>query len=271
MKITAARTGLLITRFSTVLILFGMLLSISGCGDKLPAFLDFSSDDVDLQVPAQGLAAKGMEDYNVGKYFTALEYFEEILDRYPFSPEATLAELKAADCNYHMERYLEALMLYGEFEERHPTNEAIPYVMFMKGMAQYQRIDRVDRDTTGAEESIKLFNQLLRAFPDSPYNNEAKARIRAASEFLANHEYFVVEFYIRTEKYGQAETRLKYLLAMYPEAAIAEKAKGLLEKIEAGDPPRSGWSSWFPKMSLPDWTGFWEENDREMTTSPVER
>lgn len=248
-----------------------LLLSLGGCSGKLPAFLDFRSEKVDLQVPAQGLAAQGMDDYNVGKYFTALEYFEEILDRYPFSPEATLAELKAADCNFFMGRYLEALMLYNEFEERHPTNEAIPYVMFQKGMSQYKRIDRVDRDTAGAVESIKYFSQLLRAFPDSPYNEEARARIRAASEFLANHEYFVVEFYIRTEKYGQAETRLKYLIAMYPDAAITGKAKELLARIEAGDPPRSTLSSWFPKMSMPDWSKFWEENDEKMTTSPIER
>lgn len=271
MNISAAFNGSCIARTCAVMVFACTLLGIGGCSGNIPAFLDFRSDEVDLQVPSQGLAAKGMEDYNVGKYFTALEYFEEILDRYPFSPEATLAELKAADCNYHMERYLEALMLYNEFEERHPTNEAIPYVMFQKGMTQYQRIDRVDRDTTGAEEAIKYFNQLLRAFPDSPYNSEARARIRAANEFLANHEYFVVEFYVRTEKYGQAETRLKYLLTMYPEAAIAEKATALLARIEAGDPPRSGWTSWFPKMSLPDWTGFWDENDKEMTTSPVER
>ena len=248
-----------------------ILLALSGCSGKLPAFLDFRSDKVDLEVPAQTLAAQGMDDYNVGKYFTALEYFEEILDRYPFSQEAILAELKAADCNYFMDRYQEALMLYNEFEERHPTNEAIPYVMFQKGMSQYKRIDRVDRDTEGAVEAIKYFNQLLRAFPDSPYNEEAKARIRAANEFLANHEYFVVEFYVRTQKYDQAETRLKYLIAMYPDAAITGKAEELLARIEAGDPPRSALTSWFPKVSLPDWSKFWEENDEDMTTSPVER
>ena len=256
----------------TALICITFLFTISGCGDKTPAFLDFSSKRaLELRVPSAELAANGMEDYNVGKYFTALEYFEEILDRYPFSPEATLAELKAADCNYHMENYQEAILLYSEFEERHPTNEAIPYVMFQKGMSHFQRIDRVDRDTIGAEESIKMFNRLLRAYPNSPYNEEAKTRIAAAKEFLANHEYFVVEFYIRTEQYGQAETRLNYLLTMYPDSDIAPKAREVLTRIEAGDPPGAGIFSWFPKMSIPDWSGFWEENDKEMTTSPVER
>jgi outer membrane protein assembly factor BamD len=238
--------------------LLASLLFLGGC-NSIPAFLDFRSKaDLDLQVPSKTLATQGMDDYNVGKYFTALEYFEEILDRYPFSPEATLAELKAADCNYHMGHYLESLVLYKEFEERHPTNEAIPYVMFQKAMTYYKRIDRVDRDTTGATESMKMFNQLLRAYPTSPYTAEAQARIKAASEFLANHEYFVVEFYVRTEKFDQAEKRLNYLLSMYPDSGVSGKAKDLLALIKEGNPPSSGLKDWFPDLALPEWSTFYE-------------
>lgn len=211
-----------------------------------------SNEGLDMALPAQNLALKGMEDYNVGKYYSAVEYFEEILERYPFTPEAILAELKAADCKYYMQRYDEALAYYMAFEERHPTNEAIPYVMFQKGMSYYQQIDRIDRDTTGAEESIKLFNQLLRAYPDSPYTEEAQIRIAAAEEFLAHHEYFVVEFYIRTKQYDQAEQRLKYLLTMYPDSSLTEKAEDLLARLEADDPPKKRLRDWFPKFSMPD-------------------
>lgn len=201
-----------------------------------------------MTAPSRELATKGMDDYNVGKYFTALEYFEEILDRFPFSSEATLAELKAADCNYYMERYFEAYTLYNEFEERHPTNEAIPYVMFQKGMTYYKRIDRVDRDPSGAAESIKHFDQLLRAYPNSPYTAEAKARIQEGTEFLADHEYAVVQFYMRTEKYSQAEKRLKYILTMYPNSGIAPQAQVLLTQIEEGNPPDEGFKKWIPTI-----------------------
>lgn len=232
------------------------LLFLGGC-NSLPAILDFRTGaKIDAEAPARTLAAQGMDDYNVGKYFTALEYFEKILDRYPFSTEATLAELKAADCNYYMARYVEAFALYKQFEERHPTNEAIAYVMFQKAMTYYMRIDRVDRDTSGAIEAIKLFDQLQRAYPDSPYTTEAQARIKEAKEFLAEHEFAVVQFFMRTEKYSQAEKRLNYLLAMYPEAKVAPQAKELLAQIEAGTPPDEGIKEWLPslpKFQWPDW------------------
>lgn len=254
-----------------------LLLMFSGCGDLKKTFNFTSIDEEgnemskDLDLPARNLLMQGMDDYNVGKYFTAVEFFEEILTRFPFSPEATLAELKAADCSYHLERYVEALLLYEEFENRHPTNESIPYVMFQKAMCNYQQIDRIDRDTAGAEKAVQLFRQLLKAYPESPYTNDAKARIVTAEEFLANHEYFVVEYYVRTAKYDQAQVRLNYLLAVYPESEIAPKARELLTRIEAGDPPKSRLTSWFPKLSLPDWTLFGEDDEENSSAKPVQR
>ena len=252
---------LLQIRFSRILFLFQLcilivLLNLSGCA-KIKTMLDFSGEtDAAENLPAKNLVIKGMADYNVGKYFTALEYFQEILDRYPFTPEATLAELKAADCKYFLGHYAEALVLYQEFEDRHPTNEAMPYVMYQKAMCNYKQIDRVDRDISGAEQAIQLFGQLLRSYPNSPYTAEAKARIKAAREFIANHEYFVVEYYLRVDKVDEAETRLKYILAMYPDSEISSRAKEMLARIQAGNPPKSWFSSWLPKMSLPDWTKF---------------
>lgn len=262
---------------SLLLILF-LHLTLSGCSSFQDMFNYTSIDedgneitDPELNLPAKNLLSKGMNDYNVGKYFTAIEFFDDILNRFPFSPEATLAELKAADCNYHLERYLEALVLYEEFENRHPTNESIPYVMFQKAMCNYKQIDRIDRDTAGAIKSIELFKQLLKAYPDSPYTSEAKARIITTTEFLANHEYFVVEYYVRTAKYDQAIVRLNYLLVMYPDSDIAPKAKKLLARIEAGDPPRSRLTSWFPKLSLPNWALFGETDEEDTTAAPVQR
>lgn len=254
------------TRFSSVLAQICMLIllfNLSGCA-KIKSYFSFSeTEEVDVSIPVKELVAKGMDDYAVGKYFTSLEYFQEILDRYPFTPEATLAELKAADCNYFLEHYPEALVLYQEFEEKHPTNEAMPYVMYQKAMCNYKRIDRVDRDVSGAEQAIQLFGQLIRAYPDSPYTEEAQARIKAARDFLANHEYFVVEFYLRKDKLKEAEIRLKHILAMYPDSTVSPRAKDLLNKIQEGNAPKSDLSSWFPKMSLPNWSIFSSDKKEE--------
>lgn len=234
--------------------LLSLFLLAPGC-TKIKETLRIE-EKAEVHLPAEQLIIKGMDEFNVGKYFLAIDYFNEVLDRYPFSPQAPLAELKAADSNYYMERYEEALVLYKEFEERHPTNEAMAYVMYQKGMCNYNRIGRIDRDISGAEDAIQAFQELLRAHPQSPYTNEAQARIKAATEFLVSHEFNVVEFYLRTEKYSQAAIRLRYILAMYPDSEVAPKAQEILDLIEAGTPPKRGFGHWFNNLSLPDWIDF---------------
>jgi len=217
------------------------------------------------QEAAESLILAGMDAYNVGDYYEALQAFNKILDQYPFSSQAVLAELKAADSHFYKEEYVEAKVLYKEFADRHPTNEAIPYVMFQVGMCDFRRTDRIDRDISGAQEAIQEFSKLLRAYPDSPYSREAKAHIAAAKDFLVNHEYFVAVFYVRTEKYKQAQHRLDYLIHMYPEAAIIPKAKALQARLKAGDPPRWGLRSWLPELTMPD-LKFWETDEKTKNT-----
>jgi outer membrane protein assembly factor BamD len=228
-----------------------LLLSLIGCGkNTLMSSLGFESSSLDS---AEGLAMKGLDYYEHGKYFKAKGAFEKLLNNYPFSEYSLLAELKAADSTYYMEEYEEAVLLYMDFEERHPTNEAIPYVIFQEGMCYYNQIDSIDRDATNATNAIFAFSKLLKAYPESPYKNEAKGRIRAARNFLANHEFYVASYYERTKKHKEAEARLEYILKEYPDAIIAPTAEMLLYDIRNGNPPGRSMFGWLPTKKLPDW------------------
>ncbi len=213
-------------------LLLAVLLFLSGCSAAGNLFESVAPEDMNLNLPPATLVKKGMDAYNRGKYFVALEYFNKILDSHRFTPEAVLAELKVADSKYYQKKYTEAYIFYEKFEEMHPTNEAIPYVMYQKAMCYYKRIDTIDRDTTGATKAIERFQLLLKAYPDSPYAEDAQSKITSAKNFLAKHEFTVAEFYIRTDQDKQAKYRLNYLLTMYPEAKIVPRAKDLLAEIE---------------------------------------
>ncbi len=215
-----------------IILVILLLALISGCSSSGKFFESSAPEDMNLALPPETLVMKGMEEYNRGKYFVAIEYFNKVLESHRFTPQAILAELKVADCHYYMDRYAEAYVYYEQFEEMHPTNEAIPYVMYQKAMCYYKRIDTIDRDITGAQESIEKFNLLLKAYPDSVYAKDAQAKVKTAREFLANHEFAVAKFYIRTDKESQAIIRLKYLITVYPDTRIVSKAETLLKDLE---------------------------------------
>ena len=230
-----------------------LTLSLAGCGkEKFFSSLGIRASSPDT---AEGLALKGLDYYSHGKYEKAKRSFETLLNQYPFSEYSLLAELKTADSNYYLKNFEEAFLQYKDFEERHPTNEAIPYVMYQMAMCYYNQIDTIDRDTSTAVNAIYSFSRMLRAFPNSPYTEEARARIIAARNFLANHEYYVASFYERTYAYEEAKARLEYLLRQYPDTNIAPQAEMLLYDLRHDNPPGRSLLGWLPK-SLPDWEDF---------------
>ena len=229
---------------------FFLLLPLTGCSkDKIKTSLGFREKSPES---VESLAMKGLDYYERGKYHKAKESFETLLNLYPFSEYSLLAELKAADSTYYMEEYEEAVLQYMDFEERHPTNEAIPYVMFQVAMCYYKQIDKIDRDVANAINTIYSFSKLLRAFPNSPYQDETMTRISSARNFLANHEYYVASFYERTGAYKEAEARLEYLLGNYPQSTVSPKAETLLNDLKNGNPPGRSMFGWLPKR-MPDW------------------
>lgn len=232
----------------TLLLILATMLS--GCSTFSGMFnkITFGEEDDPKSLPPEELIVQGMDAYNTGNYGEAIKHFKVILDEHPFSAQAMLAELKSADAHYYNKQYAEAKVLYKTFEERHPTNEAMPYVLFQIGMCDYSRTDRIDRDVSGPLEAIKSFNRLVNAYPQSPYAKEAKTRIKDAMEFLVNHEYMVAIFYVRTARYDEAKHRLKYLLARYPDSTLAPKAKDLLAHLEAGNKPEWGMNRWLPEF-----------------------
>lgn len=245
----------------TRLLLISLVLAttlLAGCSTFSGMFDSFSlgEEEDPKSLPPETLIVQGMDAYEVGDYSDAIKAFKTILDEHPFSAQAMLAELKAADAYYYNKQYPEAKALYKEFEERHPTNEAIPYILFQIGMCDFSRTDRIDRDTSGPKDAIKSFTRVVQTYPQSPYAKEAKARIKDAREFLANHEYMVAVFYVRTSHENEAIPRLKYLLAMYPESTLVPQAKALLQQLEAGTPPTWGMRKWLPEF---------------MTTAPADR
>ncbi len=209
-----------------------------------------STKDINAEAQAEALAQKGLDEFKHGKYHIAVDTFGSIKNRFPFSKYSLLAEIKAADSHYYMEHYDEALTLYEEFENNHPTNEAIPYVLFQIGMCYYNWINSPDRDPDAAARAEQNFSRLIRTYPNSCYTNEAKARIKETKNFLAEHELLVAKYYAKTGSLEQAVSRLEYLLINYPDSGKAEEAKMLLASVQAGERPKRPLILWIPGMSI---------------------
>ena len=199
------------------------LLALAGCGW-------FGSKQ---EKPAPELARDGIKAFNNGNYREAIESFETLKDWYPFSKYAILAELKIADAHYQLLEYDEAIFAYEEFENLHPRNEAIPYVIYQIGRCYYDQMDTIDRDQLTARKARDTFKRLTNKFPEDGYALRARAHIIQCNKSLAGHDLYVGRFYYKSKHYKAALHRFKSVLSNYPDVGVHYEALQYIALCEA--------------------------------------
>ena len=208
-----------------------VLLVATGCSTLKNQYNKIFGDDESAS--AQELAWEGMDAYESGKYDKAIEKFQKLKDYYPFSKYAILAELKIADAHYQREEYEEAAFAYENFEQLHPRNEAIPYVIYQIGRCYYDQIDTPDRDQTSAQKALEAFQRLVKQFPGDQYSTRAAEHIKTAQKSLAGHAYVVGIFYYKTKHYKAALNRFMSIISDYPDVGYHQKALEYIARCEA--------------------------------------
>ncbi len=220
-------------RLMTALSLCMVLLT--GCGTNLLSYYFddlFDSGDAVERTPEQ-LAWEGTEAMRAKKYGKALESFQKLKERYPYSKYAILAELKIGDAHFYKKNYEEAALAYEEFVRLHPRNEVIPYVLYQLGMSQYLISPSMDRDQDQTRKAMETFQRLIEVYPGTEYAAKAKAQILECEKRIAAHEFRIARMYYRMGKYRAAEQRLTRLQEEYPQAVEKLGYQKEIEKILA--------------------------------------
>ena len=198
-----------------------LAIMLSGCSTFKNLF---GSSGEEIEVMPQELVYEGMEHMQAGRYGYAAESFRKLKDRFPFSKYAILAELKVADALYMDKSYIEAAEAYAEFEQLHPKNQAVPYVIYQLGMCYLKQMNGFERDQAPTVQAIQTFHRLIQTYPDSEHAQMATARMVEAEEVLAHHEFSVGEFYFNMDAYNAALGRFTSLLKNYPDSGYHHRA-----------------------------------------------
>jgi outer membrane protein assembly factor BamD len=166
----------------------------------------------------------GMEKFNKKDYRDAIPHYQKILENYPFSFYAIQAELKIAESYFLDKKYVEALVHLHGFQELHPTNENIPYVLWMKAVAYSEQFRTIDRDVSSMDSSKRELVELTARFPDSPYADDAREMLVTVNGRLAEHDFYVAHFYYRGADYYAALKRFQRILDDYPIEGVVDRA-----------------------------------------------
>jgi outer membrane protein assembly factor BamD len=207
--------------FLLLSLLFSLLY---GCAGKGKDVKTIKGDPEELY--KQGLALFNKRDYS-----GALKIFEQIKSSFPDNPPYTIwAELKVGDCNFFNKDYVEAIAAYEEFKKIRPTHEEITYVHYQIGMAYFHQMRTHDRDQTSTKKALSNFEYLVANYPPNLFSEKATEKIEICKKQLADHEFYIGNFYYKKGKYQAAAFRLEGLQEKFPKRIDEDKALYLLGK-----------------------------------------
>lgn len=186
--------------------------------------LGCSSTERDLTTP-EGLFESGQEFEKNERFEIAIQRYNEIRNKFPYSSYALRAELAVADVHFKQEDYAAAQISYQSFRELHPAHPQIDYVTFRIGLSYYNQLpETVDRDLTLAHDAIRIFDELLEKYPKSQHISEANEKRTAALQKLAGKEDYIGDFYFKRGLFDSALPRYENLLSRYSGQGFDEKA-----------------------------------------------
>ena len=192
-----------------------LALSAIGCAGKKPP------------VPAADLWSEANSLFDDEAYDYAIQKYKQMLDQYPFDPNAEEASLKIAQAHYNARKYQEAIASYGDFQRMHPTSENLPSVQYHVGMSYLAQASSSDRDQEPLRQALTYFANLVDRYPSSPWTEKARLRQRECREALAKHHRDIAAWYIRHDNIKAAESRLTKILSDYPDTDAAADALDL--------------------------------------------
>ncbi len=187
-----------------------------------------SCANVPLDTSPAAAYRDGESFYASKRYEDAIVQWKKVKDAYASTELSANAEIRIADAYFESERYIEAASAYDEFRKLHPAHKQAPYALYRMGLSNYNQITGIDTDQTPEKNSVVLFQELMRKYPQSEYIAEVMDKLEVTLMKQLQHEQYVARFYYRTEKYAAAIKRLEEALIAFPKNQLHDETYFLL-------------------------------------------
>ncbi|MAM87809.1 MAG: outer membrane protein assembly factor BamD [unclassified Hahellaceae] len=178
---------------------------------------------------------------DAGNFVEASAYLEDLETYHPFGRYAEQAQLDLIYARYNSLQPELAASAADRFIRLHPDSDQVDYAYYLRGLTnfyadvglgqRYLPVDPNSRDPGKAREAFRDFSTLVERFPASDYAADARQRMIAIKERLAQHELFVARYYVRRQAFIAAAARTAYVIQNLPQTQAVEEALTLQVEI----------------------------------------
>lgn len=192
---------------------------------------------------ADRLYEEARDEMISGNYDQAIRYFESLESRYPFGLYAQQAQIEMAYAYYRQSETALALASIERFLRLHPNHVRADYMYYLRGLIYlddpsaeffteffdfFTTKDQSQRDQAALQQAFDSFRQLVVRFPDSPYANDARTRMAALVQAIAQYEVNIANYYFRRGAYVAAANRAQDVVNNHQQTAAVEQALAIM-------------------------------------------
>ena len=170
--------------------------------------------------PDKYLYEQGQASMADRKWFTAREYFQQLVDGYPQSPLRADAKLGLGDAylsDGSIEGKLRAEREFQEFLSYFPTHTRADYAQYKLAMTHFEQMPKAERDQTETIAALEQFEAFRQRYPNSPLMADVQANERIARDRMSESIYKVGFFYHRAKWYPGSISRFRQVLQEDPQ------------------------------------------------------
>jgi outer membrane protein assembly factor BamD len=182
----------------------------------------------------EGLYERGHKSLGNADYGDAIQVYEALNARYPFTPQARQGRLDIIYAYYKSGEKESAKDAADTFIRENPAHPRIDYAWYLKGLIDFERTEnvierwaRVDlsqRPPVSARDSFQSFRTLVERFPRSAYAHDSKRRMIYLRNRLADYEIQIAHYYVERGAWVAAAQRARQLVEQYDGAPAVKDA-----------------------------------------------
>ncbi len=174
---------------------------------------------------------RGKAYFDKKDYKRAIKSFESLIFNFPGSKLVDDAQLYVAKSHLLLKHYDQADLEAQFLIENFPRSEYVEEAYIIRARALYATLPSYKRDQSRTEETIKLLERFIEAYPSSKFLGEAReilyhCRSRVARKALTNGLFY--------KKRGDLDAAIIYfqlVIDRYPETPSAREARYNLARI----------------------------------------
>ncbi len=159
------------------------------------------------------LYQKALKQAYKGNFETASKYLNDIDENYPYTEYAKNATILLAYVMYKREEYSELLSVIDIFIKTTPKDEAVPYLLYIKGMSFYNQIKNYKKDKQILYEFLEVNAILSSSFKETIYAKIIAKKSEIAMKLIEAGELDVA---IQYQKHGNCISSVERYLAILP-------------------------------------------------------